>query len=85
MKGYNISNDYDKLWELIHSGHRVLGWVWSRHEHYDCVEIKMVNERYMIGSRGIMYDGTEQTVDDFKRICEAWTLLYIMPDEQNKD
>lgn len=82
MKGYKTSRAYKKLWKIIHLNYRVLGWARNnRLEMWDCVEIKWLKRwnKYMIGSRGVGYDGTEQTEKDFCRICKAFNIKYIAP------
>jgi len=87
MKGFELSEDYEHLWNLIHDGYRVPGWIFYKESeigedpHYDLVEIKIPQGggRYMIGTRGIGYEGFDHTLADFKRSCERIKLRFIVP------
>jgi len=86
VKGYNLSKDYGLLWRLIQDGHRIVGWVLKSTEYkdpiYDVVEIKMNKhtKEYMMGTRGIGYEGFKNTLSDFKGNCRYWSLSFIVPD-----
>ena len=80
----NISTDYELLWSLIQSGKRVPAWlvycVTSDGDPiWDIVEVKkraLAYDGYIIGTRGIGYEGLKDSFDDFKRICEKWSLHF---------
>jgi hypothetical protein len=86
VKGYKLSQDYGVLWRLIQDGHCVVGWVLKSTEYkepiYDVVEIKMNKntKEYMMGTRGIGYEGFKNTLSDFKGNCKYWSLSFIVPD-----
>lgn len=82
---YNISTDYNLLWELIKAGHEVPAWV-----VYDVIEEKVFwdivsarngwkSKGYSIGSRGIGYSGIDQTYEEFVSVCIAFSLHFILP------
>lgn len=85
---FHLSTDYDLLWDLIRAGHRIPGWLintqWSEQIGglvWDLVEIKYRadDQRYMIGTRGIGYDGVVHTCEGFKAICAHYSLHYVLP------
>lgn len=86
MKGYYLSKDYKKLFDLIHDGYRVPAWVLYSDEYskpiYDLVEVKLIHnsERHSIGSRGVGYESFDSTFEAFKKNCESLELRYIVPD-----
>jgi len=85
-KFYKLSKDYRLLWKLIHDGHRVAGWVLKSTEYdapiFDIVEIKIsqYTKEYMIGTRGIGFEGFENTFADFRDSCVTFNLRFIVPD-----
>lgn len=93
MKGYKLSTDYDKLWDLIQTGIRVPAWILYSKEFkepiYDIVEVKMSKifkvPTYNIGSRGISYNELDESKDGFKSACEIWELKYVIPNDITED
>lgn len=86
---YPISKDYNQLWDLIHSGWRVPAWLeHDKHDNgeviWDVAEVKYNEQHkmYIIGSRGIGYQGLEQTKQEFIRVCEVYNLHYVAPNKQ---
>ncbi len=88
---YNLSTDYSLLWELIVKNNRILGWVYTQYNCWDCVEIRNANYdhpdldfRYSIGSRGISYDKKAynglSAYDDFLEMCTNYSVHFILPD-----
>lgn len=78
---YELSADYDVLWDLICAGHRIAAWLLYSDEYaipvWDLVEVKMdPKKKYQIGSRGMMYAG-EQTKAGFIETCEMYKLKFI--------
>jgi len=85
IKGFGLSTDYEKLWELINEGHRIPAWLIytttsEGHIFWDIVEVKKwPDSRYMIGYRGCGFEGFKDTLEDFCRVCEKCSLHYISP------
>ena len=85
IKGYKISKNYTLLWNLIHDGYRISAWVLhdrnSNYKIWDIVEVKLKykSEAYSIGTRGIGYEGFENTLVHFKFICKVNHLKFINP------
>lgn len=83
--GFKLSTDYDKLWDLIQNNHRIPAWLLYTDEYeepiFDIVEVKKpsLSDRYMIGTRGIGYEGFKNTKDDFIRVCQKNHLHFIHP------
>ncbi|UUC45567.1 hypothetical protein [Flavobacterium cerinum] len=81
IKGYNLSTDYEMLWNLINSGYRVLGWiVYPRYTEsiiFDSVEIKKPDDYYRIGSRGIGYERHKKSKECFIEDCKDLQLKFI--------
>lgn len=83
IKGYKLSTDYKKLWELINNGHRVPAWIiYSKKNQepiFDLVEVKIkyMGDSYSIGTRGIGYEGFENTFSDFELCCKSNELRFI--------
>lgn len=73
---YNLSNDYESLWNLVQKGHIIAGYK-SYGEVWDLIEIKLLeysNEVY-IGVRG---NGSHfDDYDRFKTHCETINLQFI--------
>ena len=94
VKGFNLSTDYNLLWDLIFSGHRIPAWVLYREgdetdrlELWDMVEVKKSyfgEKRYSIGTRGIGYEG-DQNKEDFLRTCEHYSLHFITPNKEMRN
>lgn len=86
IKGYDLSTDYEELWDLINSGYRILGWiVYPRYTEsviFDCVEIKKLDDYYRIGSRGIGYERFEKSKECFIEDCKIIELKFIQPAKQ---
>jgi len=84
IKGYDLSEDYKQLWDLIHSGHRIPAWiVYSRDYEepiHDLVEVKLsyMSKRYDIGVRGISYSSFENTFEAFEMNCKKYELRWIL-------
>ena len=86
--GYQVSKDYEKLWELIKSGSKVAGRIdfergSNGNQIRDIVEIKYILEEYYIGTRGISYTGMSGTKDKFIGICKSLNLTFIDPEPSN--
>jgi len=86
--GYQVSKDYEKLWELIKSGSKVAGRIdfergLNGNQIRDIVEIKYILEEYYIGTRGISYTGMSGTKDKFIGICKSLNLTFIDPEPSN--
>jgi hypothetical protein len=80
LKGYELSKDYIKLWELINEGYRIPAWVDVSVTLTHIVEVKNhENLGYLIGTRGYGYESFEQTLDNFSEICTSLNLRYISP------
>lgn len=86
-----LSTDYKLLWDLIQSGNRVPAWLNinqaysycnSEEPIWDIVEVRNRGEkpnRYSISSRGIGYEGLEQSFVEFERICKKYSLHFVCP------
>lgn len=92
VQGFNLSQDYELLWKLIHNGYRVPGWVIYRSNilDYVCWDIVEVVKRdhkdvkYIIGTRGIGYNtfcGADDQIPEksFIEDCTHFNLWYAMP------
>lgn len=90
IKGYSLSTDYKRLWDLIQDGNRVPAWiVYSKKFDpndpiYDLVEVKLayMSDRYSIGVRGHGYETLEKTFEAFEMNCKSLELRFI---EQSAD
>lgn len=84
-KGFELSTDYNLLWDLIQSGQRVPAWlVYSDDREnpiWDIVEVKYRSEYgyYDIGCRGISYSGFYKTVPEFVQNCAQYSLHFVKP------
>ncbi len=85
IKGYELSTDYKKLWDLIHQGYRIPGWiVYSRQYEdpiSDLVEVKMrymSDEHYDIGYRGHSFSSYRKTFEAFEEDCKRIELRWIV-------
>ena len=81
---YKLSDDYEKLWELIKSGHRVPAWIWRSKERniWTIVEVRTYpsNDTYEIGTRGVSYKSWNgESKEDFIVNCYEYRLLFIEP------
>lgn len=83
IKGYDLSTDYEVLWDLINSGYRILGWIiYPRSTEstiFDSVEIKKPDDYYRIGTRGIGYERFEESKECFIEDCKSLDLKFIIP------
>lgn len=85
MKGFILSTDYEKLWDLVNKGYTVPAWIIYSTEYaediWDLVEVKhrKLSDCYGIGSRGICYESGENTFEAFKKDCISLELKYIPP------
>ena len=85
-KGYLhvLSTDYHYLWDLIHRKYRVPAWILYTDKYdepiYDLIEVKVYNNRYKIGCRGVGYESVRQNIDDFIKICQSLELQYLIPE-----
>lgn len=83
IKGYNLSTDYQKLWDLIHEGFRIPAWIIYSKEYeepiYDLVEVKMAykSDMYSIGTRGTSYDTFDSDFKSFKMNCQSLELRWV--------
>lgn len=79
IKGFQTSTDYDHLWELINLGFRIPAWIIN--DKFNCTDLVEVKRRfvYMIGTRGIGYEGFGDNIEDFKLLCESLKLLFVEP------
>lgn len=84
---FQISTDYEALWELVQLGGRVPAWLVHTDKYdppiWDLVEIKLPyleSSGYRIGTRGIGYEG-KQDKDSFLDICAFYSIHFITPHE----
>lgn len=81
IKGFELSTDYKKLWNIIHQGFRVPAWIeFERHNllYKDLVEVKF-HIKYSIGTRGIGYESYKNNFKDFNEVCKSLNLRFIEP------
>ena len=83
IKGFELSTDYDQLWNLIRwGGFRIPAWVYrDEYDMWDIVEVKYqaLFDQYIIGTRGVGFEGFENTPEGFKKVCDAFALHYVQP------
>jgi len=91
---FNLSTDYDLLWELIQKRNlRIPAWVVYSDKYgedeiiWDIVEVKnsYVNSEpnnYSIGTRGVGYEG-RMNFEGFKMCCTKFCLHFINPINHN--
>ncbi len=78
IKGILLSTDYDRLYKLAKSGHRVPGWIWNdRQNFWDIVEVRKAYNYIFIGVRGISYNTFSMKKDQFIQCCQVWELHFI--------
>lgn len=89
IKGFELSEDYQRLWDLIHDGYRIPAWIVYQKERfeepiYDLVEVKMAYEsdRYSIGVRGTSYDTWDSDLKSFEMNCKIHELRWIVPTDK---
>jgi len=84
IPGFQLSTDYEKLWNLVQNNHRVPAWVLYDEGYdrpiFDIVEVKKLRDydQYLIGTRGRGYEG-EQTKEGFIQCCKCFYLHFIEP------
>ena len=89
MKGFNISTDYSKLWDLIHEGFRIPAWILYSEKFeepiFDLVEVKKskLSKYPSIGTRGRGYETFENTKQAFVDNCKSLEMLFIIPETNN--
>jgi hypothetical protein len=83
MIGFDLSDDYRKLWRLALDGYRIPAWVLSKEKIHTLVEVKYQKLSRMvdIGTRGISYSGIKETKEEFVENCTILQLKFIMPNE----
>lgn len=86
IKGYNLSTDYKKLFELIHQGYKIPAWIVCNNVAGHSNIIRLVEVRlttykkiYSIGRPGISYDSYDSTFEQFEIDCKKYSLKYIEP------
>lgn len=85
IKGYNLSEDYEKLYELINQGYRIPAWILYENSYeepiYDLVEVKLAyqSSRYSIGVRGTSYDTFDSDLKSFIMNCQSLKLRWVVP------
>ncbi len=78
---FHLSQDFNRLWEMIQNGHRVPAWIVYSDEYedpiWDLIEVKTTpTGEYMIGSRGICYKH-KKGKQGFLFSCMSLSLHYI--------
>ena len=83
--GYQLSTDYEKLWDLVQNGQRIPAWLLYNDEYekpiWDLVEVKNIWNKpndYSIGTRGICYEG-HKNFKWFEAICKKYCIHYVCP------
>lgn len=87
-ESFDLSQDYDLLWELIQSGQRIPAWIVYSDKYeepiWDLVEAKLYQDgNYTISSRGIGYEGKKGRVG-FLMCCRMLSLHFILPKSTKK-
>lgn len=88
IKGYNLSKDYKRLYDLIQEGHRIPAWIlyesklYSKDDFdpiYDLVEVKLsyMSENWDIGTRGRSFSAWEKSFESFEGVCKKLELRWI--------
>lgn len=84
IKGYDLSTDYEKLFELVQNGYRIPAWVVYSDEYdepiYDLVEVKLQydGDFWDICRRGYSYNNGK-TLHEFESACYRIQLRWISP------
>jgi hypothetical protein len=95
IKGYNLSEDYKRLYDLIQEGHRIPAWIlyksrlYSNEDSdpiYDLVEVKLsyMSEDWDIGTRGRSFSAWEKSFESFEGVCKDLELRWIDLNENIK-
>lgn len=84
--GYELSTDYELLWDLIGQGHQVAAWLLypTYAPYWDIVQVRRTYwdgelGRYAIGVRGIGYEGLDDKKDGFVSVCQKYNLHFVPP------
>ncbi|MGH2666031.1 hypothetical protein [Flavobacterium sp.] len=86
MKGFNLSKDYVKLYDLIKRGYRIPAWILYSDKFekpiFDIVEVKIptLSKFPSIGTRGRGYETFENSEEAFVNNCESLHLKFIVPE-----
>lgn len=85
INGFDLENDYAKLYDLAHEGYRIPAWILYSDEYeepiYDIVEVKksrMANY-ISIGTRGRGFETFDESKEAFLKNCESIQLYFISP------
>lgn len=86
LPGYELSTDYNLLWDLIFKGLRVPAYLIYTNKYvepiWDLVEVKKAymgrEGDYSIGTRGVGYEGS-RTLNGFISVCKLYSLHFIIP------
>lgn len=81
---YKLSKDYKLLYHYIKNGVKIAAWITNHRlsdsrKTRDIVEVKFVNDKYIIGVRGIGFESFKQSEAVFIVDCEYYELEYIKP------
>jgi hypothetical protein len=82
--GFQVSTDYNLLWKLINDGYRIPAWVGYDDFKFETViwelvEVKLKDGRYMIGKRGLRYEGFDYTLEGLIMACKVYSLHFVLP------
>lgn len=81
MKGYKTSKDYEKLWELIHSGYEVPCFrQWKNAKTFMYARLRP-DRCWIIGDTGYMLCDFNQDKNDFIKTCNEFNIEFIEPKE----
>lgn len=85
MKGFELSTDYNRLYELAYEGYRIPAWLLYSDEYaepiFDLVEVKKstMSKYISIGTRGRGYETFDDSKEAFISNCESLQLKFIEP------
>ena len=79
LKGYKLSVNYKKLWELILNGYIIIGF-FKEGNNINILQIKQKKEfnKTYIGSRAMVYfDEIDATYKEFYYTCKIFNIKFI--------
>lgn len=69
IKYTNLSNDYDRLFDLLAEGYAIVGFL-EKNDHSKVIEIRF------IGSK-LIFDGTIVDIANYTNFCEMFKIRFF--------